>query len=64
MVISHSSHVGPYQELAQSILRHYISDDPSMSDTDRLLTGILSTQLALIDLLEEALVHLEERGGL
>jgi hypothetical protein len=51
----------PYQNLAEIILRVYISDDATISDTDRLLTGILSTQLELIDLLNELLVHVEER---
>jgi hypothetical protein len=51
----------PYQNLAETILRVYISDDATISDTDRLLTGILSTQLELIDLLNELLVHIEER---
>ena len=50
----------PYQNLAESILRVYVSDDATISDTDRLLTGILATQLALIDLLNETIVHLEE----
>ena len=61
-VISHSKKVGPYQVLAESILRFYVSDKDTVTDTDRLLTGILATQLALIDLLEEAITHLEERG--
>ena len=64
MVISHSSHVGPLQDLAQKILYHYAAEDVPVSTTEDLLTGILSTQLALIDLLEEMLVHLEEGGSL
>ena len=54
--------VSPYQELAESILRIYVADDATITDTDRLLTGILATQLELIELLNEAIVHLEERG--
>jgi len=52
----------PYQNLAQIILGSYVKDGATVTDTDRLLVGILSTQLELIDLLNEALVHLEESG--
>ena len=54
--------ITPYQELAVSILREYIQDGATVTDTDKLLTAVVATQLAIIDLLEEAIVQLEERA--
>jgi len=54
----------PYQNLAQVILGSYVKDGATVTDTDRLLVGILSTQLELIDLLNEIIVRQEEGGSL
>ena len=54
----------PYQNLAQIILGSYVKDGATATDTDRLLVGILSTQLELIDLLNEIIVRQEEGGSL
>jgi len=43
-----------------TILSHYVSDDDTITDEARLLTGILATQLELIDLINEVIVRLEE----
>jgi hypothetical protein len=50
-----------YRHLAEEVLKHHLDKSPG---DDGLLIGILGAQLEIIDLLNETIVHLEERRNL